>query len=200
MDSSHPISGAKSPDPAQDNQASIKAARDAGRPHYYWDTTTTPEDGVMVASHCKSVAKAITWRVLGAARYVRAQLLGNGEGDRGGWHRRFRVVHQIGAVLRARAGMGNLLARISPHPTGPPPCLLPGPPKSQTNAMAEMREPRHLHRGGGSVGALQRLGADLDAVCPVQRSKIAGELTSVVNGNQNVEAARRSPIQAPSCA
>ncbi len=31
----HPISGAKSPDPAQDNQASInKAARDAGRPRY----------------------------------------------------------------------------------------------------------------------------------------------------------------------
>ena len=30
-------------------------------------TLRQPGDGVMVASHCKSVAKAITWRVLGAA-------------------------------------------------------------------------------------------------------------------------------------
>jgi hypothetical protein len=33
---SHPIFGAKSPDPAQDSQASIdKAARDAGRPSLF---------------------------------------------------------------------------------------------------------------------------------------------------------------------
>jgi len=40
-----PISGAKSPDPAQDNQASInKAARDAGR-SLYWANPGPPRGG-----------------------------------------------------------------------------------------------------------------------------------------------------------